>query len=139
MLSRKKQFLVSVPLLIIGIGATVYVLSNVLREHTRTRGIDADIAKQEERAAEIRSKNALLEQTISYLESEEARQFNAQKIGYKEPDQEVVGVSDLTSARESIERQQQIEQEEAQAQEREDHTTMTPMQQWYQSFFRERL
>jgi PDZ domain-containing secreted protein len=110
MLSRKKQFWVSVPLLIIGIGATIYVLSNVLREHTRTRGIDADIAKQEERAAEIRSKNALLEQTIAYLESEEARQFNAQKIGYKEPDQKVVGVSDLTSA-----------------------------QQWYQSFFLDRL
>ncbi len=131
MTSRRKQFWISIPLLIIGLSAIVFVLSNIIREHGRTRGIDADIAKQRERASEIAQENAMLEKTISYLESEEARQFNARKLGYGEEDQKVVGVSDIATARKKIEEGDRLggEGEEVVT------DALLPIRQWYKVFF----
>jgi cell division protein FtsL len=135
MTSRRKQFWLSIPMLVIGVSAIIFVLSNIIRVHTRTQGIDAEIAKQQETVAQVTQETAELEKAIAYLESEEARLFNAKKIGYSETGEGVVGVSDIASARERILQEDQLRSSDAIQEPPQD---ATPAQQWYGLFFKKK-
>lgn len=133
MTENRRQMWKSLPLLIIGLSAMSFVFYSVVKEHKRTKKIDLEIARQEQIAGDIAQENAVLEKTITYLESEDAQKFNAQKLGYQEEDHNVASVRDVARTQERI--LAQIDEEESQGLENIQLAERSNWKQWIAVFF----